>query len=939
MASYDIIAKVRADMSQFIAGLKSGELATTEFATKVGGMGNAVAVGTAAAVAVAGVALYKLGEAFEKSYKQIRVGTGQTGEQLEALRTNFRNVFAQTPASMGDVSTAITDLNVKLGLTGKPLEEASLQFIKLSRITGTDLKGNIEAVTMVFKNFGVGAADQKDKLDLLYRASQNSGVSVADLAGRMASSGIVLRQLGFDFDSSAALMGTFAKAGIDAGDVMPGLTFALKTAGKQGKDTTELFRNTFEAIRTAPSITEATAQALDVFGGRAGPKLAAAIYEGKLSYEAFAETIKSGTDTISKSASDVGTFGGKLTTLGHQAQLALEPLATVVFQALNDAMKVVMPTFTSIFGVVKNMVEAFIALPGPIKAIIPVFAAAVLAMKGLMVLKTIALTMQASMAGAVASMSASVGAFVTNFIASMTGLEGAAATAGAVVETAFAPVMITLALAFVAFTVFTQASRDSENAQKEFKSTLDETTGALTEQSKALTINKLQHQGTIDKMNDAGISIDRVTKFIEEHNAERIKQGDLEHMVRKEIDASSTSTEYGTKVRDKYVKKLREMGGANNELLADLMANNALSMDTITTLYDEADAYEKKQKELDAVSTATNRANGMTQDAAEAATRAANANKIQADSIQKVIDAQHAATDPVFAAIKAQLDAKKAQDDYNQAIAEGKSGHDEQLRLTVASYEASQAYADALNKLDIAQLKGDSTSEKVLSAIVKMRSYGFEPTAEQVRMLTDAIETNQLKLIALKDPTQAMTDILKEMEQGGVAPTKRAIDDYIANLIRLENKLAPNDPMRVNLDATIAALKDFGNQHPSTTVHVGVEDEDFSKWLADHKIIMGLAYQPGAYKYPGQATGGLVSANTSYMVGERGPEMFVPQVPGSIISADRVASMAVASTGGTTTYVTNVNATVNLPAGANGREVVDAITKYERHNGKVFVRA
>jgi hypothetical protein len=75
------------------------------------------------------------------------------------------------------------------------------------------------------------------------------------------------------------------------------------------------------------------------------------------------------------------------------------------------------------------------------------------------------------------------------------------------------------------------------------------------------------------------------------------------------------------------------------------------------------------------------------------------------------------------------------------------------------------------------------------------------------------------------------------------------------------------------------------------------------------------------------------------MIGERGPEMFVPQGPGSIISADRVASMSVASSAPGATYVTNVTANVHLPAGANGKDVVDAITKFERHNGKVFARA
>ena len=447
-------------------------------------------------------------------------------------------------------------------------------------------------------------------------------------------------------------------------------------------------------------------------------------------------------------------------------------------------------------------------------------------------------------------------------------------------------------------------------------------------------------------MNAAGISMDKTTAFIRENNAERVKQGDLEHMVRKAMEMGRISTELGIETRAKYGKQLRELGGENNLFLASLMENNALSIDTIETLYDEADAYAEKQKTLDAVTTSTNIANGMTQQAAQAATDAANANKTQAESIQKVMDAQHAATDPVFAAIKAQMDARKAQQDYNEAVAAGKSGGDEGLRLTLAQAEAATAYRDAIGKLDIAQLKGDSTSEKVMSALVQLRQFGFEPTAAQVAMLTDAIGANQLKLIAMKDPAQAMTDVLKEMEAQGVTPTKTAIDGYIGTLRAMEAKLSPDDPMRANIDDTIARLVEFGNLHPDVTATVRVDDAAFNAWVQDNPLLATLLSDEAARQRSGvgvgvrvRATGGLVTGGLPYMIGERGPEMFVPQGPGSIISADRVASMSVASSAPGATYITNVTANVHLPAGANGKDVVDAITKYERYNGKVFARA
>jgi TP901 family phage tail tape measure protein len=151
---------------------------------------------------------------------------------------------------------AVTGFNQKLGLTGQPLQQLSEQALELSRITGTELAGNVESITNVMQNFGVSAGDQSGKLDLLFRASQASGVSVADLSSQMSGAGVVLRSVGLDFNQSAAFLATLGKAGVDAADVMPALSRTLATAAKSGKDATTVFNETFDAIKNAPTDVE-----------------------------------------------------------------------------------------------------------------------------------------------------------------------------------------------------------------------------------------------------------------------------------------------------------------------------------------------------------------------------------------------------------------------------------------------------------------------------------------------------------------------------------------------------------------------------------------------------------------------------------------------------------------------------------------------------------
>ena len=80
-----------------------------------------------------------------------------------------------------------------------------------------------------------------------------------------------------------------------------------------------------------------------------------------------------------------------------------------------------------------------------------------------------------------------------------------------------------------------------------------------------------------------------------------------------------------------------------------------------------------------------------------------------------------------------------------------------------------------------------------------------------------------------------------------------------------------------------------------------------------------------------RATGGPVASGSSYLVGERGPEIFTPMSSGNIIPNDRL--------GGST----NINITVNAGMGANGKQlgeqIVTAIKRYERTSGPVFASA
>ena len=309
---------------------------------KVGAVGGAAFAGIALAVGGAGAALYGLGDTFDGVFDNLTVKTGATGEQLEGLKDDFKAVVSTTPADFKEAGDAIAILNRQLGLTGEPLQGLSRQLLELSRITETDVNANTKAAADLLNNWQVSADQAGGVMDDLFVVTQKTGIPFEQLTTTLTGSGVVLRDLGFNLGESAALLGTLAKNGIDAGDVMPGFSKALATAAKNGIDAHTALGQTFTAIRNAPNDTAAAQAAMELFGAKAGPKMAGLIREGKLSYDELLASLGA-TDNITKTADETADLGEKFTTFKNRFMVALEPVASQLFDAFGKGFEAIAP--------------------------------------------------------------------------------------------------------------------------------------------------------------------------------------------------------------------------------------------------------------------------------------------------------------------------------------------------------------------------------------------------------------------------------------------------------------------------------------------------------------------------------------------------------------------------------------------------------------------
>lgn len=293
----------------------------------------------ATAFVAAGKVLYDIGAQFDDMTDTIRIGTGATGTQLDALVDVAKKVGTEVPGSFADIGQSVADLNTRLGLTGKPLQDVAGQLTALKGM-GQDI--DIDRVTAALNGFGVKGAETSKVLDEMFRVSQATGVPINGLADAALKGGPALRQFGFDMAQSAGMAGLLDKAGLDSSKMMMGLTKELSVFAKAGKEPQKAFKDTItqlDALVKAGNTPEATNLANKIFGARSGAGFIDALKQGKLNVEDFAKATGAGTDTIKGAAEDTYDFAEQWQLFKNKALVELEPIATRVFGALGGFMK------------------------------------------------------------------------------------------------------------------------------------------------------------------------------------------------------------------------------------------------------------------------------------------------------------------------------------------------------------------------------------------------------------------------------------------------------------------------------------------------------------------------------------------------------------------------------------------------------------------------
>ncbi len=367
-----IFVKFGADTHELKESLDAGKEALKEFGIDVNKIKEFLTGGAGLAVAFAtiGKEAIEFGLEFEQGTQIIGRATGLVGPQLDDMTQSLRNIVASgAEQGVKDIAEAMSQLNIKLGVTGTELENATKAVAEFADVNRVDLKTAATDVSNILNKYGLSASSLEPLLDKLTLASQKSGASVASLSSGLLSAGAIFKSANLSIEDSISLLAGFEKGGVNTESAISGLRVALTGFQKEGKDAGEELRKLIEEIKNTVDPTEAANLAAEHFG-RSTQEIFQAIRSGNVDIEGFNKVLENSEGVLRRTSEATKTNEEVFAELTNEVKgLAAEGFGSLlsVSKPILELLKVLIQGFESLPQPVKESAENIVILAGAVK--------------------------------------------------------------------------------------------------------------------------------------------------------------------------------------------------------------------------------------------------------------------------------------------------------------------------------------------------------------------------------------------------------------------------------------------------------------------------------------------------------------------------------------------------------------------------------------------
>lgn len=283
------------------------------------------------AAAAAGVAAFS---AVDEGVDTIVTATGASGEALDGLVASYETIATSIPEELGDVASAVGEVNTRFHTTGEELEGQTTLFLQFAKITGGDVVSSVDSADKVLKTFGKTSDDASGLLGMVAKAAQDTGINAQGLMDDVLANSATFKELNFSLEESVNFMALLDENGVESGTALAGLKKAVVNLTDAGMSESEALQTVIDKIKNAGSETEALTIAQETFGTKGAAEMATAIREGRLSLDDLSASMADYSTVVTDTYNNTMDGVDGATAAANAAKIAMSTLGETISDML-----------------------------------------------------------------------------------------------------------------------------------------------------------------------------------------------------------------------------------------------------------------------------------------------------------------------------------------------------------------------------------------------------------------------------------------------------------------------------------------------------------------------------------------------------------------------------------------------------------------------------
>ncbi len=286
---------------------------------------------------------------FQQSMANTQSVIGATTEELMTLTEAAREMGKITVFRASEAADAMFFL-ASAGLKTDQVIDALSGTLQLAAATHSDLAFTTERVVANMAAFGLQAREADRVANVFAATIGNSQATMERLATALSFVGPVANSVNLSIEETSAILGRLFTSGIQATTAGTALRMAIAQLLKPSEDAKEIMaklgltvldsagnlRNFIDIIEELESSGLSAADAMSLFGVRAGPAMLALVNQGTDALRGLITTVTGTNKAAEMAALQIGTFQGQMRLLRSATQELQIEIGTQLLPMLTD---------------------------------------------------------------------------------------------------------------------------------------------------------------------------------------------------------------------------------------------------------------------------------------------------------------------------------------------------------------------------------------------------------------------------------------------------------------------------------------------------------------------------------------------------------------------------------------------------------------------------